>query len=109
NLDGMWDAELEANLERYDRAHPGRFVTFCQLDWSDTASPGFGERMAASLRRSVAHGACGLKVWKSLGLHLRDEHERLIAPDDPRLGPVWAAAAEAGVPVLIHVADPIAF
>src|SRR4051812_17010104 len=24
NLDGRWDAELEANLDRYDRAHPGR-------------------------------------------------------------------------------------
>src|SRR5262245_677752 len=30
NLDGMWGDELEANLERYDRAHPGRFFTFCQ-------------------------------------------------------------------------------
>src|SRR6188472_3589430 len=29
NLDGRWDEELEANLDRYDRAHPGRFFTFC--------------------------------------------------------------------------------
>jgi hypothetical protein len=35
NLDGRWDAELEANLDRYDRAHPGRFFTFCHVDWSD--------------------------------------------------------------------------
>jgi hypothetical protein len=25
NLDGRWGDELEANLHRYDRAHPGRF------------------------------------------------------------------------------------
>src|SRR3954468_21808986 len=31
NLDGMHGSELEANLDRYDRAHPNRFVTFCQL------------------------------------------------------------------------------
>src|SRR5262245_34529756 len=30
NLDGRWGAELVANLDRYDRAHPGRFATFCQ-------------------------------------------------------------------------------
>ena len=29
--------------------------------------------------------------------------------DDPRLDPLWAAAGELGVPVTIHVADPIAF
>ena len=40
---------------------------------------------------------------------MEDEQGRLLLPDDPRLDPVWAAAAEHGLPVLIHVADPIAF
>jgi hypothetical protein len=29
NLDGMWGDELTANVERYDAAYPGRFLTFC--------------------------------------------------------------------------------
>jgi predicted TIM-barrel fold metal-dependent hydrolase len=29
--------------------------------------------------------------------------------DDPRLDPIWQAAGELGLPVLIHVADPVAF
>lgn len=33
NLDGRWGRELEENLQRYDRAHPGRFFTFCHVDW----------------------------------------------------------------------------
>ena len=33
----------------------------------------------------------------------------LVPVDDPRLDPLWAAAGELGVPVTIHVADPIAF
>jgi predicted TIM-barrel fold metal-dependent hydrolase len=109
NLDGMWGDELEANLDRYDRAHPGRFVTFAHLDWRETVEPGFGERMAASLRESVSRGARGLKVWKHLGLRFRDDRDELIAPDDERLDPVWAAAADLGIPVTIHLADPIAF
>ena len=32
NLDGLWGDELERNLDRYDRAHPGRFLTFCHVD-----------------------------------------------------------------------------
>jgi len=50
NLDGGWADELEANLNRYDRAHPGRFASFCRLDWSETKTAGWGERLAASLR-----------------------------------------------------------
>ena len=38
NLDGRWGDELETNLRRYDRAHPGRFLTFCHVDWSPLAS-----------------------------------------------------------------------
>jgi len=109
NLDGRWGAELEANLDRYDRAHPGRFATFCHLDWTETATPGFGERLAGSVRRSVAAGARGLKVWKDLGLAVRDDRGELLLPDDRRLDPAWEAAAAGGIPVFIHTADPIAF
>src|ERR1700733_970643 len=31
NLDGYWGDTLEANLDRYDRAYPGRFATFCRI------------------------------------------------------------------------------
>jgi predicted TIM-barrel fold metal-dependent hydrolase len=109
NLDGRWGGELEANLDRYDRAHPGRFVTFCHLDWSALGEVGGERRLPESLDRAVAAGAGGIKVWKDLGLEVRDHAGRLVAPDDPRLGEVWERAADLGLPVLIHVADPVAF
>jgi predicted TIM-barrel fold metal-dependent hydrolase len=109
NLDGRGDGELEANLERYDRRHPGRFATFCHVDWASLATGGSAEDLARSVARSADAGARGLKVWKDLGLGFEDDDGRLLLPDDPRLDPVWAAAAEHGLPVLIHVADPIAF
>lgn len=110
NLDGMRGEELQANLDRYDRAHPGRFVTFAQVDWRElTSGERFGERLAAQLREAADAGARGLKVWKNLGLHLRDDAGALIVPDDERLAPLWDAAADVEVPVLIHTGDPLAF
>lgn len=109
NLDGRWGTELEENLDRYDRRHPDRFATFCHVDWSLLNQPGGSGLLAQSLRDSVAAGARGLKVWKDLGLTVRDVDGRLVLPDDPRLAELWQAAGELGVPVLIHVADPAAF
>jgi predicted TIM-barrel fold metal-dependent hydrolase len=109
NLDGRFGDELEANLDRYDRAHPGRFATFCHFDWRETASVGFAERLSASLRRSASAGARGLKVWKDLGLHVRDERGALLMPDDPRLSDAWDTAGDLGMPVSIHTADPVVF
>lgn len=107
SLDGRWGDELEANLDRYDRAHPGRFATCCHVDWS--VGGDLGRAAADSLRASVRAGAKGLKVWKDLGLLVRDDLGELVLPDDPRLAPLWEAAAELGVPVFIHTADPVAF
>jgi predicted TIM-barrel fold metal-dependent hydrolase len=109
NLDGRWGDELEANLDRYDRAHPDRFVTFCHVDFDEARTPGFGQRLVASLRDSQARGARGLKVWKDLGLGFRDPAGRLLMPDDPRLGALFHEAGALGLPVLIHTADPVAF
>ena len=106
NLDGRFGDELAANLARYDEAHPGRFATFCHVDWAQLGTPA---RLVASLRESHARGARGLKVWKDLGLTVTDDDGRLVLPDDQRLGPLWHAAGELGLPVLIHTADPIAF
>ncbi|MFI7146566.1 hypothetical protein ACIBO2_16730 [Nonomuraea sp. NPDC050022] len=89
NLDGRWGTELAANIERYDAAHPGRFATFCHVDWAQTAEPGFGERLAAQLRRSAAEGAAGLKVWKDVGLRVRDHRGELVMLDDPPLMGRW--------------------
>lgn len=109
NLDGMGGEELSANLERYDRAHPGRFFTFCQLDWTLLAEPDGEERLLASLADSAHRGARGLKIWKSLGLQARNAEGELVLPDDPSVVRIVQRAGELGLPVLIHSADPVAF
>jgi predicted TIM-barrel fold metal-dependent hydrolase len=110
DLDGGQDEMLRGEVERWRRELPGRVAVFGGLAYARWAEDdSFGEREASTLREAVAAGAAGLKVWKTLGLHARDRSGRLVAVDDPRLDSLWAAAGELGVPVTIHVADPIAF
>jgi hypothetical protein len=72
NLDGRWGDELDANLARYDRPYPDRFLTFAHLDWTrlHTADP--TTNLIADLHRARDAGARGLKVWKDLGLRATD-------------------------------------
>jgi predicted TIM-barrel fold metal-dependent hydrolase len=109
NLDGRGDEELEANLDRYDRAHPRRFATFCQVDWHRAGDASGVDELIAGLERSKASGARGVKVWKDLGLQVRDNEGELILPDHPHVTAVLGAAGELDLPVMIHTADPVAF
>jgi len=110
DLDGGQGDALSAEIDRWAAGCPGRVAVFAGLDYAAWATdPSFGETEAARLRDSAARGAHGLKVWKLLGLRARDPRGHLVAVDDPRLDPVWSTAAELDLPVVIHIADPIAF
>lgn len=110
DLDGGWGDRLVREIDRWQTPLGGRVAVFAGLDQDAWArEPMFGELEADRLRAGVAAGARGLKVWKTLGLHARDASGRLVAINDERLDPLWAAAAELRVPVTIHIADPIAF
>ncbi len=112
DADGGWGEDILAQrLDYFKAAAPERFVCLGGVDWNAWADHprDFGEWAAGRVEAQVRRGAQGLKVWKGLGLWLKDPEGRLVAVDDPRLDPIWARAGELGVPILIHVADPVAF
>ncbi len=112
DLDGGWGEDiLHAHLDRFKQAAPERFCLFGGVDWAAWPEQGdrFGEWAADRLRRQAARGAEGLKIWKNLGLAVRDQGGERVSVADERLDPLWAAAGELGLPVLAHVADPVAF
>ena len=109
NLSGGFGERLQRSLDVLDRAYEGRFVTFCNVDWAGVGEPGWAQRAVKQLEADVRAGARGLKIFKRLGLEVRDEKGALLMPDDARIADLWEKAGELDVPVLIHVADPVAF
>src|SRR5258707_8055462 len=95
DLDGGWgSALLERHLDHFKAAAPERFRIFGGVDWAAWPEHGdrFGEWAATQFRAQAARGAEGLKIWKPFGLHVRDQHGALVAGDEARLDPPWAAA-----------------
>lgn len=108
NLSGGSGEEFQKGLANL-RRHPKRFVQFANVDFSRISEPGFGESAAGQLAADVWNGAAGLKVFKNLGMFVKDADGKRVPTDDPRLDPIWAKCGELGIPVLIHVGEPVAF
>ena len=112
DLDGGWGEDiLLQHLETFKAKAPGRFQVFGGVDWSkwESMGDGFAEWAAGRLKVQKEAGAQGLKIWKPFGLHVKDHQGQLVKVDDARLAPIWETAGALGLPVLAHVADPVAF
>jgi predicted TIM-barrel fold metal-dependent hydrolase len=111
NLTGGFGAGLEDAVAKYDQAHPGRFYTFTEPSYSMLLEPNYPALQADAVVQAHHAGARGLKILKTLGLYLRENISTgtLIAVDDRRFDPMWDACGQLGIPVGIHVSDPIAF
>ncbi len=108
NLDGFYGPLLDKMLEKI---HPYEdfILTFGSVDVTRLDEPGFEKYVRTTIRESQEKGIKGLKFWKDISLNCRDKRGKYIPIDDPRLQVIWATAAEFGLPVLIHIADPVAF
>lgn len=109
NLSGGSGDRLVGTIRNMEGAHPGRFVTFANVNFNGLGEAGWTERATEQLEADIRSGATGLKIFKNLGLSVRDVAGERVAVDDPRLDPIWAKAGELGVPVLIHTGDPAEF
>lgn len=96
-------------LDRFHRAAPERFASIGWMDWTGIERADFTQLSLERLERLVEHGARGIKFWKDCGLSVRDASGGLLRIDDERLAPIFDKAAELGIPVMFHTADPDAF
>ena len=111
NLTGGFGDGLVQTVQKFDRAHFGRFYTFTEPSYDRFLEPDYPKLQAQAIADAHAAGARGLKILKTLGLYLRDKITtgKLVKVDDARFDPMWDACGQIGIPVAIHVSDPVAF
>lgn len=110
NLDLGATAEDRARMIEKERGFEDFFVNFGTVDVSRFEQPDFEAQVRRSLEDGVKNfGMGGIKLWKPIGLGYRDASDNYLRPDDPRLGCIFETAAQLHIPVLFHIADPVAF
>ena len=104
------------------RKYPENIILFVNIDYGLDGSsadreligrrldePDYAESIVNYLEYQRKKGAQAVKVYKALGLYLKDTKGNYIHVNDKRFYPYWRKAGELGMPVLIHTADPIGF
>jgi uncharacterized protein len=96
--------------------HPGRFDLWCSFDLAGVEQAGFGPAAVKALEECHRLGALGVgeisDKGKGFGSVGPAGHEAPVStigphPDDPRMDPLFEKCAQLGMPVNIHVSDPI--
>lgn len=68
--------------------------------------PEWADLTIANLKKSIREGARAVKIWKNIGMDLRDQNGRFVMLDDPRLAPVFEFLVENKIPLIGHNGEP---
>jgi uncharacterized protein len=97
------------NIRQSYAAHRDRFQLWCGFDYNGYDQPGFGPQALQALEKCHEAGAQGVGELhdKGKGLVSSTVHALGMHPDDARMDALFDRCGQLGLPVNIHVADPI--
>jgi predicted TIM-barrel fold metal-dependent hydrolase len=96
-LDDAW------RLVRSSKGHVTLCTTFDPYKFND---PTFSKEAIQQIERDFKDGAIAVKIWKNIGMEIKDASGRYIMPDDPKFAPVYASIQKHGKTLMSHVAEP---
>jgi predicted TIM-barrel fold metal-dependent hydrolase len=73
---------------------------------TDYGKAGFTENVIAYIKKNVAAGALGFKVWKNIGMVLKNDQGKYVMVDDPSLEPIFSYFEKNKIPVMGHLGEP---
>jgi predicted TIM-barrel fold metal-dependent hydrolase len=88
------------------RAHPDRVAWATSFSLANWGAADWAKVSADTVADGFAHGAVAVKIWKDVGMVLKDPDGKFVMSDDPRLDPVYAAVAKSGHPLVAHLGEP---
>jgi hypothetical protein len=86
--------------------HPGQVAWVATFAADGFERPGWTDATLQDLDGAIKDGAVGVKVWKNIGMSLRDGQGKLVMIDDARLAPLFNGLTQRGVMVLGHQGEP---
>jgi predicted TIM-barrel fold metal-dependent hydrolase len=87
--------------------YPGRVAFAATFSVQDFEAPDWARGALHQIDVALKQGAVGVKIWKNIGMSLKDSDGRFVMPDDQRLEPIIAALERDHIVLLGHQAEPL--
>ncbi len=87
--------------------YPGRVAFAGAFSVQDFQDPDWAQHAIRQIDAAVALGAVGIKIWKNIGMALRDADGRYVMLDDSRFEPVLTHLEQQHIVLLAHQAEPL--
>jgi predicted TIM-barrel fold metal-dependent hydrolase len=100
------DVQLRDALSLRQR-YPGRIAFATTFSVENFRSPSWAADTVRKLKADAAAGAVGMKMWKNIGMTLRDPDGRYVMPDDARFAPLLKFLEQHDLVLLGHQAEPL--
>lgn len=99
------DKQFEISRFLHQR-HPLTFNFTGTFDASNFASKTFAEDSIEQIKQYMAAGARGVKIWKNVGMALKNEAGQYLMADDPVFTPIFAFLEKEKIPLMAHLGEP---
>jgi len=90
------------------QGNPDRFAWCTAFSPYGIEEPGYADRVIATLEQDVEDGAVACKIWKNVGMEIRDSRGAYVMPDHEAYQPIYRHLEQRGIPLLAHTAEPLA-
>jgi hypothetical protein len=88
------------------RASKGRVALCTTFDPYKFNDPSFQAESIKQLNQDFAQGAVAVKVWKNIGMEIKDSRGKFIMPNDSKLEPIYQDIGTHGKTLMMHNAEP---
>ena len=101
------DLQVERNgAMNFIGSSGGRAVLCTSIDPFRMRKSGFTASAITGINRDFDQGAIAVKIWKNIGMEVKDAAGNYVLPDDPALMPIYKDIAAHNKTLVAHVADP---
>jgi predicted TIM-barrel fold metal-dependent hydrolase len=107
----IWEGEIPIDVQfRLSASLQKRFPEFyaflATFPTDSINNKRFAESTIQHIKSSLKAGSAGIKVWKNIGMVLKDPHGRFIMVDDPVFEPIFKFLEDNNIPVIAHLGEP---